>query len=266
MASVRAPGAVGALDAKWASPIAKARRQYTCGSLLLEQVLAVSNPARSQQGSLPNLPRRTTWADPPPRARRLRPETCPGPHNCRPCTPRSEARWNRIRIRHTGFPPAPVVGRCQRWREPPQDLIRAQRSQLLPLVTSSSSLLFGRPVASCWFYRLITRYDEFLQITRLVTFQRGASARSTRRGRSPVLFRTRDRPTCRLTEPRGCMKLGMLQRPAVIGYVRSRSLGTERPWLRTRRHWWQSPVPILRRPLMCSFPARAGALSNGRTT
>ena len=30
----------------------------------------------------------------------------------------------------------------------------------------------------------------------------------THRGRSPLLFRTRDRPTGRLTEPRGCMKLG----------------------------------------------------------
>src|SRR3977135_1778131 len=30
------------------------------------------------------------------------------------------------------------------------------------------------------------------------------------RGRSPLLFRTRDRPTSRLTEPRGCMKLGMV--------------------------------------------------------
>ena len=29
----------------------------------------------------------------------------------------------------------------------------------------------------------------------------------THRGRSPLLFRTRDRPTGRLTEPRGCMKL-----------------------------------------------------------
>jgi putative transposase len=33
----------------------------------------------------------------------------------------------------------------------------------------------------------------------------------TRPGRSPVLFRTRDRPTGQLTEPQGCMKLGMVQ-------------------------------------------------------
>ena len=34
---------------------------------------------------------------------------------------------------------------------------------------------------------------------------------STRRSRGPLLFRTRDRPTGRLTEPRGCMKPGRLQ-------------------------------------------------------
>ena len=52
----------------------------------------------------------------------------------------------------------------------------------------------------------------------------------THRSRSPLLFRTRDRPTGRLTEPRGCMKLGMVHMPLF-------------------NHWWQVTLYVSPRGL-----------------